>query len=145
MRLSIGLDVVHLPDFERQLADEASAFVFSAFTASERLEAESASGGAAQHLAGLWAAKEAVLKAISLCRPNLPPLLSQVDFSEIQVLQDAYGRPTVTFAGRVRAALLALGFKSVTVSISHDGPAVAAVALLELATDGGRHGEGTQA
>ena len=126
--LGIGIDVVYVPDFEGQLSDESSKFVEKTFTQQERLEADASAVGAVQHLAGVFAAKEAVIKAISGSRIGKRPLLESVDMKEIEVLHDPWWRPYVRARGSLLRVLDILGAEEVLVSISHDGPIAMAMA-----------------
>ncbi|MBI2343741.1 MAG: 4'-phosphopantetheinyl transferase superfamily protein [Deltaproteobacteria bacterium] len=62
----IGIDLCEIPAMEARLADPASHFLATHFTAQERATlAERGSGWPAQHAAARYAAKEAVIKALS--------------------------------------------------------------------------------
>ena len=137
--LGIGVDVVHVPDFERQLSDGASCFVEKVFTAQERLDAEASSVPTHEHLAGVWAAKEAVVKAVSGARVGSVPLLDSIDMKEIEVLHDPWWRPYVRAHGSLVRVLDHLGAERVLVSISHDGPVAVAVAMAVGHGSGGQH------
>lgn len=56
----IGIDLVHIPEFKHQLAVGGDSFLSRAFHPEEQADSR------AEHLAGLWAAKEAVMKAAGL-------------------------------------------------------------------------------
>lgn len=99
----IGIDLVHIPEFQRQLDAGGPHLLEKMFI---RLELENRS---IEHLAGLWAAKEAVMKAASE-----PPLR----MTDVVITHDSSGRPHASFAAR-----------SFDVSISHHGDYVVAVAL----------------
>jgi holo-[acyl-carrier protein] synthase len=146
--LGLGLDVVDVEAFAAQLADPASGFVEATFRPGERRRgaapgpsgtAGRAAGAAgaprwAQHLAGRFAAKEALVKAWSVARRGQPPALAQVDLRDVEVVDDGFGRPGLRLHGPVRAAVAGLApGATVTahVSISHDGPTAAAVVILE--------------
>lgn len=53
----IGIDLVYVPEFARQLSNGGQTFLDRAFNDSELTDMS------AEHLAGIWAAKEAVFKA----------------------------------------------------------------------------------
>jgi holo-[acyl-carrier protein] synthase len=150
MILGLGLDVVDVEAFAAQLADPASGFVEATFRPGERRRrgaapgpsgtaAERAAGAAgaprwAQHLAGRFAAKEALVKAWSVARRGQPPALAQVDLRDVEVVDDGFGRPGLRLHGPVRAAVAELApgaTVTAPVSISHDGPTAAAVVILE--------------
>lgn len=153
---AIGVDLVDVASFREQLGQEGSVFhqVFTArewnaaarFTpeqgasaceASEGLSSSRASSGLSvrsmsmrsiQSLAARWAAKEAFIKAwSSLYYGHEDPLeRDQVDWSEIEVVNDRWGRPSLRFHGAIADALQQTESEisaSLTwlVSLSHDG------------------------
>ena len=147
---AIGVDLVDVASFGEQLGQEGSVFhrVFtarewnaaarftpeqgaSAFEASEALSTSSLSGlsmRSIQSLAARWAAKEAFIKAwSSLYYGREDPLeRDQVDWAEIEVLNDRWGRPSLRFHGALAPALEQTEREisaSLTwlVSLSHDG------------------------
>ncbi len=134
MTLGLGVDVVCLAGFRDQLADPASRFVFGVFTQQERATAAEKPGAdPAPHLAGRFAAKEAFVKAWSSAHFGHPPSLGLLDLREVEVVNDAYGRPSLRLHGAVARAMERLGPVRVLVSLSHDGPVAMAQVLLEQA------------
>ena len=147
--LAVGTDLVHIPGFSTQLEQPGSVFAQRAFTAREHREARNRSeerGTApAQHLAARWAAKESFIKAWSqahvLCAKSRgttssPVILAEdVDWREIEVVTDRWGRPSLRLSGTVaRAVERSLGEEVSTpgcwpVSMSHDGDYAAAIVL----------------
>lgn len=128
---TIGVDLVHVPGFRDQLATPGSAFE-SVFSALE-LRAASAKPDRAAHLAGRWAAKEAFIKAWSQALYGRPPVLApeQVDWAEIEVRPDRWGRVALELRGRVAAAVAeSVGAVRTSLSISHDGDHATATCLL---------------
>jgi len=125
----MGIDLVYMPDFREQLADPSSSFVAGTFTAAEIASAENRpSQDPPRHLAARFAAKEAFLKAWDSTFWGRHPPLERVDLREIEIVCDAWGRPSMVLHGAVAARL----GPDVTanVSMSHDGPnAIAVVAL----------------
>ena len=99
----IGIDLVYVPEFQRLLESGGGHLRRMTFRETE-LQNQSV-----QHLAGLWAAKEAVIKA------SLAPPQRMID---IEITHDASGRPHAT-----------VGTQHFEVSISHDGEYAIAVAI----------------
>ena len=99
----IGVDLVFIPEFQRQVEAGGTHFLQKAFNPSE-LENQNV-----QHLAGLWAAKEAVFKAA---------LESPERLIDVAITHDASGRPH----GNIEA-------QNFEISISHHGEYVVAVAM----------------
>ncbi len=132
--LGLGTDVVDVEAFRAQLGDSASTFVDGTFTEREQREASGPTDRArVWSLAGRYAAKEAFLKAWSAARYGEPPALTSVDYREMEVQRDAFGRPRLALSGRVADAVAGLGPARTHLSISHDGPVAVATVLLERA------------
>ncbi|MGO3795553.1 MAG: holo-ACP synthase [Pauljensenia sp.] len=113
MILGIGVDLVALPALAEQVGLPGSTFLTSVLTARERRVVESrartkgvAPGGPtalAPHVGARWAAKEAFVKAWSAALEGTPPPIPPEDlvWSEIEVVQDHWGRPALVLHGRV--------------------------------------------
>ena len=125
----LGIDTVYLPDFREQLADPASGFVRGTFTAAELACSESRpSRDPARHLAARFAAKEAFLKAWDSAFWGRNPPIEVASLRDIEIVSDAWGRPSLAFHG---AVAVALGPDvAAHVSLSHDGPNAVAVVVL---------------
>lgn len=105
----IGVDVVHVPRF-REVVRRRPRFVERFFTAEERRHAGTFRDPLL-HLAGTFAAKEAILKSV---RAGPPVAYAR----RVEIARDAAGAPCVRFAGR-----------RIAISITHDGEVAVAVAL----------------
>ena len=148
----LGVDLVSLPEFAAQVREPGSAFLNGVLTprGARRVRARAASTSGAQpgsvrydeavarHAGGLWAAKEAFIKAWSCALFGSPPLIGtdDVDWREIEVIHDEWNRPALALHGEVAAACEeSLGAPSTwraLVSISHDGEcAIAQVAIVD--------------
>lgn len=148
----LGVDLVSLPEFSAQVREPGSAFLSGVLTPREarrvRARATATSGtqpgsarydeAVARHAGGLWAAKEAFIKAWSCALFGSPPLIGadNVDWREIEVIHDEWNRPALALHGDVAAACEeSLGAPSTwraLVSISHDGEcAIAQVAIVD--------------
>ena len=148
----LGVDLVSLPEFAAQVREPGTAFLTGVLTPREarrvRARAGATSGAApgsarfdeavARHAGGLWAAKEAFVKAWSCALFGSAPLIGpdEVDWREIEVIHDEWNRPSLALHGRVASACAdSLGEPStwrVLVSISHDaGTAVAQVIIAD--------------
>lgn len=133
MIAGVGTDVVALAGFAEQLADPASTFASATFTELERKAANNRpSGDPTAHLAARFAAKEAFIKAWSGARFGQPPQLAGIDMREIEVVNDAHGRPALRLAGSVaRAVADCYPAHRIHLSVSHDGPIATAFVVLE--------------
>lgn len=148
----LGVDLVSLPEFAAQVREPGSAFLNGVLTPREarrvRARAAAISGtqpgsarydeAVARHAGGLWAAKEAFVKAWSCALFGTPPRMGadDVDWREIEVIHDEWNRPALALHGQVAAACEeSLGVPSswsALVSISHDGAyAIAQVAIVD--------------
>ncbi len=145
-RAGVGLDLVHVPTLAHQLTIPGTVFAERAFTARELREAvrrSDATGSLqAEHLAARWAAKEAFIKAWSQATSTLaggpvPPVIAPeaVDWRQIEVVTDRWGRPALRLSGEVaRAVASSLGQADAAgarwpVSLTHDGSWAAAIVL----------------
>lgn len=100
-----GIDVVDIKDFERSLKNGGQNFLNKLFTKKEQQNKNIV------HLAGIFAAKEAVLKALSL-KPG--------KWLETEILYEKTGRPYVHFYKDIKS-------KSFDLSISHTKTTAVAV------------------
>ncbi len=128
---AVGIDLVGVEGFAEQLGSVGSAFAGATFTARE-LRAAAGASGAAQHLAGRFAAKEAFVKAFSGARPGRAPVIPDMDWREVEVVADGWGRPTLALHGALAEAVHAsLGAVVIHVSITHEPTMAAAVVVIE--------------
>lgn len=118
--LGVGLDVVELERIAALLDRHGARFVERFCTAEERRGGERVS-----RLAGLFAAKEAVLKALGT------GWAEGLGLKQVEVLPDRRGAPRVRLHGAARDRASALGAASVHLSITHERHYAAAVAILE--------------
>lgn len=111
----LGLDLCEIDRMRARLDDR---FLERYFTRQEADYIRSRGATAAQSMAGIWAAKEAVMKALG----------TGIAFplKEVEVCHTEKGQPTIALHGR--AAEWAEG-GSFLLSITHDGGMAAAVAL----------------
>jgi len=121
--LGIGLDIVDHGRMQRLLERYGDALLRRVFRAGE---VRVASGpGRAAHVAGLFAAKEAAMKALGT------GWSAGVGFLQIEVLRQVSGAPALQLHGEAQRRAEALGVEDLWLSISHDGPSAVAVVVLE--------------
>lgn len=77
-----------------------------------------------EHLAGRWAAKEAVLKSLGT---GMGP---RMEWTDIEVVNDRRGHPRVRLYGEVAAVARSLGMHHIEISLSHSGGLAVAHAVL---------------
>ncbi|MEU5219810.1 holo-ACP synthase [Streptomyces sp. NPDC020807] len=79
---------------------------------------------AGEHLAGRWAAKEAVLKSLGT---GMGP---RMEWTDIEVVNDRAGRPQVRLYGEVEVVARSLGMASLDITLSHSGGLAVAHAVM---------------
>ena len=137
--LGLGLDLVEVTRIRRALERHGPRFLARIAARDEgrlaRLappsdppgeqEALAVTAALAEHVAGLFAAKEAVLKALGTGAAH------GVAFRDVIVESANAGVPRVRLAGGATARAEALGVRRVLISITHERGYAAAVAVLE--------------
>lgn len=121
--VGIGLDLVKIARIRSLTERWQQRFLQRLYTDAER---EYCLGRASPYasLAGRFAAKEAVLKALGTGWSG------GIRWVDIQVLNDPAGRPVATANGRVGALLKEAGVTGIHVSLSHDADYAIAEAIL---------------
>lgn len=122
MILGLGLDMVKIQRLAR--CCEREAFVLRVFTAAEQAYVASRPARAAEAYAGMFAAKEAVAKALLSGFDGFGP-------RDIEVLHGSSGRPEIRLSAGAAERLAALGGKRMHLTIAHDGGMAAAAAIVE--------------
>lgn len=107
----IGVDMLEIARMQHAL-DERPYFIRRLFTEDERMYCEH-TARPAEHYAGRFAAREAVLKALGLGFGN------GVGIGDVSVVRDDSGRPHALLAGRAAEVALEQGVREVALSISH--------------------------
>ena len=120
MIVGIGVDVAKISRLEAALARTPAL--------AQRLFADSERGRPVRSLAGYFAAKEAVAKAL-----GGPPGLRWTD---VVICPDGRGKPLLETSGTVADAAAKLGVTSWHVSISHDGGICVAMVVAERESPG---------
>ncbi|MDI9976205.1 holo-ACP synthase [Rhodococcus sp. IEGM 1307] len=125
--LGIGFDLVTVSEFAEQL-DRPGTAMLDNFTPGERRDAVTRSSDPARHFAARWAAKEAVIKAWSTSLFASPPVLPEMIHHLIEVVTDAWGRPSIRLRGDVAKHLTGV---RIHISLTHDGDMAGAFAVIE--------------
>ncbi|MEP7104897.1 MAG: holo-ACP synthase [Chloroflexota bacterium] len=124
-RLTIGVDLV-TTDRVARLDRESPGALATVFTAVE-LAYCAGRRRRHEHLAARFAAKEAVLKALGR------GLSRGLDWSEVEVVATASGRPEIRLHGNARAWAESQGVTEVEISLSHSGGLAIATAMVVFA------------
>ncbi len=114
MIVGIGLDIAEVFRFSRSI--ERPGMVERLFTAAE-------GDAPIERLAGRFAAKEALAKAIGAPRGLV--------WTDVEVLAEETGKPYFVPTGTVAARLAELGVATVFLSITHDAGVAAAMVVCE--------------
>jgi holo-[acyl-carrier protein] synthase len=122
--IGLGIDLCAIARMEPLLAAEGTPFLLRFFTEEERAYINARGSMAAQSMAAIFAAKEALLKAMGL------GLGGGVELREIAVLHDESGRPHYSLTGKAAERLAALGGREALLSLTHEKGMAAAVAAI---------------
>ena len=110
--LGHGVDVIECPRVLQMLEDHGNRFLERVFTSHEldycRRHKEST-----QRLAGRFAAKEAVLKALGT------GMRGRMKWTDVQIANDDMGKPEIALTGESATVAKSKGVCQVLVSISH--------------------------
>ena len=109
MKLASGVDLIEIARIETVISRQGKTWLERIFTPAE-LEY---CGKRAESLAGRWAAKEAVAKALGSG-------IGDVAWKEIEILGDEQKAPVLNLYGAADKKAKALGFTNWSVSISHN-------------------------
>ena len=122
MLIGVGCDVIEIARVQKAI--ERAAFVERVFTPAEIAYCESRGKQAAASFAARFAAKEAVLKALGTG-------LRGGELTEIIVLNDALGKPSVQLSGYHAELAAKLGVKNIALSMSHSRATALAYVVME--------------
>lgn len=115
MIIGVGIDLVDVARFESKL-EKTDGLTERIFTSEEI-------GSKTESLAGYWAAKEALIKALG--NP------SGLSFQDVQVVKDDLGKPRFELSGETDIRASQMGIANWHLSISHDGGMAIAVVIAE--------------
>lgn len=122
MIIGIGIDIVEIARMDRPAQNER---FYTDFFSDEEIAIFRACKYAAQTIAGRFAAKEAVLKALGLGLGGMP-------LREISIVRLPSGQPEVRLTGEAKQTAQRLGVRHIHISISHDG----AYAIAQVVAEG---------
>ncbi len=108
MKIATGVDLIEIARIEEVVARHGKHYLERIFTPAE-LEY---CGKRAESLAGRWAAKEAVAKALGTG-------IGDVAWTEIEILGDEQNAPALILHGMAESKAKELGLTNWSVSISH--------------------------
>jgi holo-[acyl-carrier protein] synthase len=108
-----GIDIVETQRIARLLSEHGQQFLDRVYTPLEQQYAQSSPKRQVERLAGRFAAKEAVLKALGT------GWRGGIAWTDIEVLPDMAGRPLVQLSGQCAVVAKELGITAWQISISH--------------------------
>lgn len=110
--LTTGIDIVNVNRIREIISEKKDRFYDKLFTEKE-IEYLSGKGNQPTSVAGLFAAKEAVSKAIGTG-------IGSVNWKDIEIIHDGNGKPYVNLMGKGKERTKELGIDNMELSISHE-------------------------
>jgi len=111
--LGHGIDIVETSRIKRSVEEHGQRFLDRVFTAGEQRYCAANAKRYYEHLAGRFAAKEAVLKVLGT------GWRGGIAWTDIEVLREPSGQPRITLTGECQRIAAEHGITSWHVSISH--------------------------
>ena len=121
--LGHGVDLVEVARIAGMLERHGDRFLEKCFTPAEREYCDANPKRRAEHLAGRFAAKEAVLKALGTGWTR------GIAWNEVEVVRDASGKPSVQLHGTAARIADDAGVRGWMLSLSHTETAAVASAI----------------
>jgi len=124
MIAGLGIDMIEVERVAEKIGKEAGfrELVFS----KKEIEYCDSKANKFEHYAARFAAKEAFLKAIGT------GWASGTAFNEIEVFNDANGKPEIMLHGQTAITLAFMGHQKISVSLSHLKAIASAVVIIEI-------------
>ena len=122
MIIGIGMDLCDISRMEKLLSD--GRFLARFFSAEEQAYIQSKGKSAAQSMAGIFAAKEALTKALGTG-------IVSGELADICVLHDEHGAPSYDLRGSYAEIAKARQINALFLSISHESGMAAAMCVAE--------------
>ena len=124
MILGTGIDIVSIPRMVKSLSRWGDVFTKRVFTDVEREYCQK-KNRCAGHFAARFAVKEALLKALG------SGLVKRMKWSDVEVMNEASGKPIVNLSGEVKRVAKDLRVTHIFVSITHTHEYAIAQVILE--------------
>ncbi|MCK4850175.1 MAG: holo-ACP synthase [Phycisphaerae bacterium] len=110
--LGHGVDVIECPRLAKMLTHHGDRLLQRVFTTHEQAYCQQHKERI-QHLAGRFAAKEAVLKALGT------GMRGQMKWTDVQIANDDLGKPEIVLSGESALVAERMGVTRVLISIAH--------------------------
>ena len=120
--IGIGTDITEISRIEKMVEKHTEHFLNRVYTAEER-QYSLGKKRQGEHLAGRWAAKEAVLKAIGT------GWTGRITWQDVEVCNEVNGAPKIKLTGEAGHIADTLGIRNVLITISHSNEYAVAFAV----------------
>ncbi|HKT95891.1 MAG TPA: holo-ACP synthase [Paraburkholderia sp.] len=121
--MRIGIDIIETGRIAQAIERSGDAFVERLISPQEMLGHDQPAN--VERIAGIWAAKEAAVKALGTGFRN------GITFHDIKILHDTLGKPYFEFSGEFDRIMQLENLKTSTLTISHCGTHAVAAAVLD--------------
>ena len=121
----VGTDIVEIARLQQSIERYADAFLAHVLTPDELAAAPHEGNARLAYIAGRWAAKEAVAKALGT------GFCEKCAWLELRISNLPSGAPMVELAGTAAATAAEQGIRTIHLSISHEKHYAVAVAIAE--------------
>jgi holo-[acyl-carrier protein] synthase len=108
-----GIDIVEVARMKKLADDHGQHFLDRVFTPAEQAYCAKSSKRCYEHLAGRFAAKEAVLKVLGT------GWRGGIAWTDIEILNESTGQPKITLTGECLRIATEMGISRWHISISH--------------------------
>lgn len=125
MILGIGMDLVDVARVRHLLVRHPTRAARRIFTEGERAYA-GRHADPARHFAARFAAKEAAYKALAGS-----PLARRISWQDVEVVNDADGRPSLRLHGRAAERMAELGARTAWLTLTHADHVAGATVVVE--------------
>ena len=122
--IGIGIDAIETSRVEKLLSQTGDRFSLRVFTPREIAYCEGKKNRS-EHYAARFAAKEALMKALGTGKQL------GLSWQEIEVVNDALGKPVVRLSGRAKTLAEERGITTIHLSLTHLKDLAIAVVILE--------------
>lgn len=124
MILGMGTDIVEISRIRKLLKKDSSEFLSRIYTENE-LRESGIKKNSAEYLAGRWAVKEALSKALGC------GIGADCNWKDISTTNDSKGAPNVHLSGTAAKTAKTKGTRKIHVSISHEKHYACSTVILE--------------
>lgn len=125
MTIGLGTDIVEISRIKKAVEKSGETFLNKVYTTQEISAYSKRNTSGYSYLAGRWAAKEALAKALG-CGIGENCSLTDIDISSTPS-----GSPALTLSGNAKKYADHLGVNNILVSVSHEANYAVATVLLE--------------